>query len=214
MISKMNFDGLRFVVARYNEDINWVPALVSRFPGSRCTVYNKGRRDLENDSSYDVVHLENVGRESHTYLRHVISTYREVSSDEVSSDEVTVFLQGHPFDHCHGSELFDLVHSGVAKIIEGSAFENVGTQVIAIHHGVPTFHLSIEDELSQTSLDLFGTSLPESFKFSAGGMFVTCRSSALKRPVGFYEKAVVMLDSDVNPIRGFCFERLWSLIFS
>lgn len=208
MMSNMDFDGLRFVVARYNEDISWVSALVSRFPGSKCTVYNKGRGDLEKSSTYDVVDLENVGRESHTYLRHVISTYSQ------ESDEVTVFLQGHPFDHCHGCELFDLVHSGVGKIMEGSLFENIGTQMITIHRGVPTFHLSIERELSQTSQDLFGTSLPESFQFSAGAMFVTCRSSVLKRPLLFYKKAVSMLDSDVNPVRGFCFERLWSLIFS
>jgi len=207
----MRFEGLRFVIARYNENLDWVEGLVSRFPGSRCTVYNKGG-ELSFSNVSTTVQLVNVGRESHTYLSHVISTYRSDSSD--SSDEVIVFLQGHPFDHCHSGELFDLVHSGVLEIMGGSMFENIGTQVIRIDDGIPTFHMSIKEELCQTSLDLFGTSLPKSFEFSAGAMFVTCRESVLKRPIGFYEKAFLMVDSEVNPVRGFCFERLWSLIFS
>lgn len=203
-----DYDGLRFVIARYNEVIDWVPQFVSRFPGSSCTVYNKGSNDIESTSSYNVIPLENVGRESHTYLSHVISTY------DNNSDAVTVFLQGHPFDHCKGADLFELVHTHVLKLMSGSVFENVGTQIIQIDYGIPTFHMSIKEELSQTSQDLFGTKLPDSFQFSAGALFVTTNNCILKRPIEFYEKALKMLDSDVNPVRGFCFERIWSLIFS
>lgn len=208
-VSISNFDGLRFVVARYKENVDWVPELVSRFPGSKCTIYNKGPSiRMVLGTSTRVLEIKNVGRESHTYLYHIIKNYE---SDE---DQITVFLQGHPFDHCKGSELFDRVLSGVSYLAMGSGFENIGTQLITIDGGVPTFHMKIKDDLEKTSMDLFDKSLPERFKFSAGALFATTRASISKRPLSFYKKAITFLDSEVNPIRGFCFERLWSLIFN
>ena len=208
-VSISNFDGLRFVVARYKENVDWVLELVSRFPGSKCTIYNKGPSiRMVLGTSTSVLEIKTVGRESHTYLYHIIKNYE---SDE---DQITVFLQGHPFDHCKGSELFDRVLSGVSYLAMGSGFENIGTQLITIDGGVPTFHMKIKDDLEKTSMDLFDKSLPERFKFSAGALFATTRASISKRPLSFYKKAITFLDSEVNPIRGFCFERLWSLIFN
>ena len=206
----MDFDGLRFVIARYGEDINWVPPLLKRFPGSKCTVYNKGSTEVPMDESYEVLHLDNVGRESHTYLHHMIENYE---SDEDTGDEITVFLQGHPFDHCTGSTLYDSIYRGVVDIMKGSSFENIGTQIIRIEDGIPKFHMAIKDELQKTCTDLMSTCLPKEFEFSAGALFMTPRSSISKRDLCFYHKARDMLSHEVNPVRGFCFERLWSLIF-
>ena len=206
-----DFDGLRFVVARYGEHVEWVTPFVERFPGSKCTVYNKGSANIPESNSYEVLPLKNVGRESHTYLHHVIQNY---SSDEDSCDEIIVFLQGHPFDHCNGADLFQSVMEGVIKIMEGSRFENIGSQIIQIVDGAPTFHMTIKEELATTCLELLEKELPERFEFSAGALFVTSRTSISRKTVGFYQKALGMLSTEVNPIRGFCFERLWSLIFT
>lgn len=206
-----DFDGLRFVVARYNEDVEWVPKLLSRFPGAKCTIYNKGVTETVPANGYEVLTLENVGRESHTYLHHIVESYKHFQ--EEGADKIIVFLQGDPLDHCVGSSLFDRVHAGVLKIMTGSGFEDIGTNIIQIINGVPTFHPSIREELAQTSQDLFETALPNNFQFSAGALFAVSVDCISNRPVSFYEKAIGMLDSDVNPVRGFCFERLWSLIF-
>lgn len=206
-----DFDGLRFVIARYSEDIGWVPSLLEKFPGSRCTVYNKGPTPVPESTSYEVLPLDNVGRESHTYLHHVVQSY---SSAEHLRDEIIVFLQGHPFDHCRGTSLSRSVSEGVNKIMKGSMFENIGSQVIQIVDGEPRFHMSIMGELASTWFDLgLGRELPKRFEFSAGALFVTSRDSISNRHIGFYQKALGMLSMDVNPTRGFCFERLWSLIF-
>ncbi len=220
-----DFDGLRFVVARFREDLAWVPGLVSAFPGSRCTVYNKGADDVDIDVDVDVdarkhddldirvARLDNVGRESHTYLHHIIESF----GSSPPADEITVFLQGDPFDHCEGGPagLSDLVYAGVSEIAtRGSCFENVGTRVITIEGGFPRFHPTIRDELAQTCRDVLGSELPASYRFSAGALFMVARRSVFARPVGFYEKAIGHVDSEVNPVRGFCFERLWPLIFS
>lgn len=202
-----DFDGLRFVIARYGEDVAWVPPLVNGFPGAQCTVYNKGSTGVPESSAYRVETIPNVGRESHTYLHHIIENYEE------KRDEIIVFLQAHPFDHCKGTDFAESVTNGVTRILEGSMFENIGSQVIQIVDGEPMFHMSIKEELSKTYLELFGDDLPKLFTFSAGALFVTCSSSISKRPIGFYKKAVRMLETEVNPVRGFCFERLWSLFF-
>ena len=68
---------LDIVVARYNEDISWTKKYQPNI-----IIYNKG--DDHIDSS---IPLPNVGRESHTYLYHIISNYNQLA-------DRTVFVQG------------------------------------------------------------------------------------------------------------------------
>lgn len=79
-----------FVIARYNEDINW-----TRYLQGKVIIYNKGKDDLDLKNFRDNVELkklDNVGREGHTYLYHIIENYDTIN------DRVT-FLQGDPFVH-------------------------------------------------------------------------------------------------------------------
>lgn len=71
---KKNF---QIVVSRYNEDISWT------FKYSpNVIIYNKGQDYIPN-----AISLPNVGRESHTYLYHIISNYHQLA-------DRTVFVQG------------------------------------------------------------------------------------------------------------------------
>lgn len=66
------------VLARYNEDISWS----DEYKHLR-TVYNKGLKlNIEN-----CVNLDNVGRESHTFLIHIINNYDNLAN-------ITIFFQG------------------------------------------------------------------------------------------------------------------------
>ena len=73
---------LDFVIARYNEDLKWV----NNLPGfSRIIIYNKGKNDLNYLRPGVIVKkLENIGRESHTYLTHIIENYSESNSKFVN----------------------------------------------------------------------------------------------------------------------------------
>jgi hypothetical protein len=66
------------VVARYNEDVSWAKKY-------NCIIYNKGQ------SLPDSISVDNVGREAHTYLRHIITNYH-------SLEDILIFVQGNPFD--------------------------------------------------------------------------------------------------------------------
>ena len=75
------------VVARYNECLNWL------LPYEDITiVYNKGADDLP--PFKNIIKLENVGREGHTYLYHIIREYDNLS-------ERITFIQGDPATHNH-----------------------------------------------------------------------------------------------------------------
>lgn len=73
------------VIARYNEDVSWINTIND--PDVYCTIYNKG-------ASLDLpyIQLPNIGRESHTYLHHIINNYNNLA-------DITIFCQGDSIFH-------------------------------------------------------------------------------------------------------------------
>jgi len=57
------------IVARYNENINWLLPYKDI-----CYIYNKGKQDIPGHL-FHIINLPNYGRESHTYLYHIIQNY-------------------------------------------------------------------------------------------------------------------------------------------
>jgi hypothetical protein len=76
---------LTLVIARYKEDIQWALPY-----NDIAIVYNKGEPNLT--GFVNIVKIDNIGREGHTYLHHIIKNYSNLS------DRV-IFCQGNPFDH-------------------------------------------------------------------------------------------------------------------
>ena len=77
------------IIARYNEDINWVKDLEIPY-----LIVNKGAPITDPDLTPYIIEMENSvnGREAHTYLWYIIEHYE-------SLPDKLIFLQGHPFDH-------------------------------------------------------------------------------------------------------------------
>lgn len=83
---------MKMVVARFNEDLSWINLID---PYINVCIYNKGAPiDVEMFSSknVEIYQLENVGRESESYLRYI---YKNSFRD----DGYTIFTQGDPFEH-------------------------------------------------------------------------------------------------------------------
>jgi hypothetical protein len=72
----------QIVVCRYNEDISWTDSL------DNVIIYNKGEKI---DSKHKVVNLPNLGMFHGSQLYHIIENYDNLA-------DVTIFLQGWPFD--------------------------------------------------------------------------------------------------------------------
>lgn len=80
---------VELVLARYNENISWVSKLPSTV---NVTVYDKGNR-----SSNAARLLPNVGRESHTFLHHIVDRYDRLAAWTVFSQagEPSAGYAGH-----------------------------------------------------------------------------------------------------------------------
>lgn len=76
---------IELVIARYNENLDWLEDVPKNI---RITIYNKGKDDIP----YPYISLPNVGRESHTYLYHIIQNYDNLA-------DKTIFCQGDTIFH-------------------------------------------------------------------------------------------------------------------
>lgn len=83
---KFNPDEVSLIVARYMEDVHWVSPY-----NDIAYIYNKGRNDISGIIER-IIPLENIGREGHTYLNHIINNYSELRARNI-------FVQGCPFTH-------------------------------------------------------------------------------------------------------------------
>ena len=70
----------RLIIARYNEDLEWL----KKYEDFRITVYNKGE-NISDNKFFKVINLENKGRESHTWLFHIVNNYYDLN-------EINIFL--------------------------------------------------------------------------------------------------------------------------
>lgn len=184
-----------FVVARYNENVNWTCGIPN------CVIYNKGATP-PTETYHPVIPLENVGREGHTYLHHIITNYDDL-------DDWTAFLQGNPFDHTPDLEarlrLFSPTKNG---------FQYLSRDLYDINLCYDRTDFSLHALLIDTYRRVFGQSKTDhGFRFGAGAQFIVSRDAIRSRPKAFYENILAILATSVNPPEGFAIERFWWMIF-
>lgn len=75
------------VVAHYNEDLTWLKPVIEY-----CKVYSKGGPKYAPELQFDAESLDNIGREGHTYLHHIVKNYESLK-------DVTLFTQARVDDH-------------------------------------------------------------------------------------------------------------------
>ncbi len=189
---------MKVVIARYNEDISWANNI------NNCLIYNKGNPIT--NTPHPCIQLNNVGREGHTYLYHIINNYDNL-------DDYTFFLQGNPFDHISDLESFfslfknniDKPFTPIYRLKYVTTLESDNTHL----GGLPLL------ECFNIFFDKKGKFSPSHpFEFGAGAQFIVSKESILSRPKSFYERIIKLVDYDINPIEGFCLERFWHMIFT
>jgi hypothetical protein len=182
------------VVARYNENIEWTKNF------KNVIIYNKGNKL---NSNFNEIPLTNVGREGHTYYKHIYDNYDNLT-------DYIFFLQGYPFDHSPN------IISNLKKCIRQRhldiGFKFLSEQVVDCnlsgcirHPGIPLI------ETYETLFDIKKYEMP--FEFGGGAQFVVSKKNILQRPKEFYLKIIKLLEYDINPIEGFVIERFHKIIF-
>jgi len=188
----MNFN---IVVARYNENIEWTKQF------SNVIIYNKGKPLIDYSNQF---FLNNVGRESHTYYKHIYDKYDNLA-------EYTVFLQGNPFDHSPNiiSNLNNYINNKELDI----DFEFLSERILSCNIKKCEYHPVLP--LIETYEKIFGEKKDNiNFLFGAGAQFIVSRKKILQRPKEFYLNIIKILETNIDPIEGYVIERFHKLIFS
>lgn len=208
-------DNVKVIIARFAEDVSWVPQL-----GLDCVIYDK-----QGDLRDNAIQLENIGREAHTYLSHIITNYDRLAA-------YNVFLQGSPFDHLvpTGDGSVSILKKRIEDVVDiGLAYAGLSYLMIVCDclgrpHDLndparkgrwPGWGRDIP--VGEVFEQLFSVPAPEQFVVKgAAGLFAVRRERILARPKAFYERALRLVLADPLDERntGHAFERLWESIFN
>jgi len=182
------------VIARYEEDVGWARELQMPF-----IIYNKGESDTGLENDFTVIRRPNVGRESETYLRHIIEQYDALPGH-------LVLLQGNPFDHCE--RLLEIL----------AAPPNAGMFVPLAHNSKQETLLGEYnwDGFKECLLDLaqfVGLPSDAVLQYGAGAQFIVPRRAIQSRSKDFYAALLRRVNGERDPLDGWAMERVWRYVF-
>ena len=202
------------IISRYNEDVGWL----KNYRDFKIIVYNKGNK-LKEENYYKIINLENKGRESHTWLYHIVNNYYQL-------DQINIFLQGRIDD------LNCMVYQNpndYLKRINKYGFEASRYGLLGPYHWA--YNVNIEkdirykkqwenNEISRSNIDFRNFSkklfpkIPIFVATSYSGCFAVKKENILIHNLSFYQELLDILDKNKNPIEGHYMERLWCYMFT
>jgi len=196
----------QIVVARYNEDIKWL------LPFKLVTIiYNKGDDTDLIINNFNTIKLKNVGRESHTYLYHIVNNYEILKKR-------TIFIQGRINDHkvLDFEDYFKDTYDFIAKT-SNLKLDKLKTMIE--HYG--KWSKENIQKCEYTPYDwiekVIGINLNEisndETKVVWGANFSISREMIHRKPKIFYENLLRFLDYNINPEEGHYMERSWYILF-
>jgi len=204
----------KIVVARYNENIDWLKDEIQH-----CIIFNKGETlHIENE-----VHLDNIGRESETYLHYIIENYHNLP-------DVTIFTQGNISDHRGSNDVSYLMHLKNDAFLNGksspfySHFDNGEDSAFKkdwnFDNDTDSFFLQ-ENYKNNTPIlfiDWFKKHIhqnyPNPISIYTNAIFAVSKECILKKSIEYYKELILQVNHHINPTEGHFVERSWFYIFS
>jgi hypothetical protein len=223
------------VISRYAEKIDWlnsppISTIADTTSSSnhhhhrtRIYVYNKGEAlsNITPDEYLSILSLENVGRECHTFLHHIISHYDNLA-------EVTLFLPGS----CMDASKRDKTNKLISKVLETRKSVFFGQYFRDVYRDLHSFgidHWSGSNQRNQSSnpslrcrpasMKPFGKWYKHYFPdvvISAvcwHSIFAVSKEDILQHPITYYENLISCLSDHPNPEEGHFLERSWLAVF-
>ena len=202
----------KIVVARYNENINWLNSEMEN-----CIIYNKGNKlNIGNE-----ILLKNIGRESETYLQYIITNYDNLP-------DVIVFTQAIIADHKGKDDIQYLIN------IKNEALNNSKSNNFYTHYDIgkcvswdKEWNLRngkyfLQDNYKNnkpiTFIEWFKTNIninyPNPLIAYQNAIFAVKKEIIINKPIEYYKKLILEVNHHVNSTEGHFFERSWYYIFS
>jgi hypothetical protein len=180
------------VIAKYKEDISWSDNI--KF---KKIIYNKGDAPYPNAEQ-----LENIGRESHTWVYHIVKNYNNLN-------EYTIFAQGDPFYHY--KNFIETVNnlpytlSTIHKYCDGlyGLADIFYDEDLEFLHQIRVFPEKV--------MKLISNKIVTKFHFAGGAQYIVHRDNITSKPIHFWEKLVEIHKQEEH--WPWSIERVWPIIF-
>jgi hypothetical protein len=190
------------VVARYNEDFDWIYDAQAQNPEMNIYVYNKGEAMQNLRPGIFWIKRRAGGNEAETYLTHMIDS---LMFD--SLDDVTLFVQARPYDHVRQDHLYRIIRNPeTVQSFEWLAFHHLDCRVAnECHHGgLP---------ISRFYQEVMGKQISDLFHFGVGGMFAIRKEHIIAVGIDHLRKLREMILTDYKDDMPWCIlERTWDQV--
>lgn len=202
------------IISRFDENLSWL----ERYKSFNIIVYNKGE-ELKKNNFKKIYNLKNVGRESHTWLHHIVRNYDQL-------DDINIFLQGKIDDlNCMAFQDVNLYEKNMSNL--GFCCSRLGLlgpfhwkDNIGIEKNPKYLSQWKNEGIRKSNLGfrrfakkLF-PNIPLFVATSYGGCFAVKRELIQQHNKDFYKYILTFLEDHKNPIEGHYMERLWCFMFT
>jgi hypothetical protein len=213
---------VEIVVSRYNEDLSWI----NEYPFNQFEyiVYNKGDNvNFEKTNVVEIINIENVGKNDHTYLYHIIKNYDKLS-------DIMVFLPGSINIDCKKKQAIEILNNIIKSNYKKAYF-------------IGSYHNNLRDKYSNFKLEEWKNSEPQNFiknsesklqlakirpyglwyKYFFGntiahwstwwGIFSFDKRDIIQHPISRYKILIETINKHPIPEAAHYIERSWGAIF-
>ena len=202
------------IISRYDEDLDWL----SKYKEWNLIIYNKGYDDIKNKFK-NLIELPNLGRESHTWLFHIIKNYDNLS-------DINIFLQGRiddlgcmsfqsPIDYIKDTQKngFAVKRFGLLGPLHWENYLGIDRDQ---RYKKQWFSgdIGIKSEGFREFARTYFPKIPIFVPTSYGGCFGVSKEKIRQYKLSFYKKLIKDLEYHNNPIEGHFMERLWCYMFT
>jgi len=209
------------VISRYNEPLEWT--LTAPFCFYKYIVYNKGSNDhFEKTHVSNTIQLDNVGKEIHTYLYHIIQNYDSLS-------EIVMFLPASMSVFYKSEKAISLLETTTKRNFEYAIF--LGQQTESVQTYFEKFELDCwKSTTKENQVDKDYSLLPCPIRpygkwyehhfpnklthwWSYNCVFSIDRRDILQHPKEYYMNLIQGVSVANDTEEGHYIERSWEAIF-
>lgn len=206
-------EDVSLIIARYREDISWANGVPR---GIKTIVYDKNRKNPV-VSNLKIERIKNFGRESQTYLHHILNHYDDLS-------DWTLFTQGNPFDH--SKHFMHLFHEDIDKSknisLRQNGYYGISDCLFELNEE-KQFNVDKKDEADWFTVvccsadeiyEIIKMNRPTTHKHNPGAIMLVSKSMILKHPRETYQKLHDLHFRKYTWHTPWSFEICWPSIFS
>lgn len=192
------------IVAKYTEDITWTKYAKA----DQIFIYIKNNESLKNKDNLIYNKLPNVGKESHTYLHHIVENYESLA-------DLNIFVHGHPFDHTPNllKILKQTSLSEMTKVVKRSC--DFGYIPLGTISGIFSTSQPKWDKIHSIYNEVYRPvtllKLPPEFPATSNAQFIATKDCIKRHSLGLYEHLLKLHYSMHN--MPWNMEYFWDFIF-